>query len=1072
MEWFTADYLANLTAELTVKVLEAAGRRTREALTGGPEQEALRRCTLAGLAALLSNAIPEDPEAQALLEDIFRDFFADPDTSKALAVLLRGDRLEIEELQYIFEAVGYDADTLPGVPFEHGLRMFEAAFVQQVVAEPVLRETLVATQTLAQTDIQRATLNAVEGILVFLREHWKDQLGIRAGILIAHNVVSGQQFTYQMPATSLPAPLPDWERHYLEALIAYCDPLDLTPIDETCTQPGGVGQAIRINISDVFTRLYLEGVACHGEQSVADAILRSEHPERMERARETQTQPIMAVEAVGAVSRLVILGQPGGGKSALFNYLVTQLARRRLGEPAPLPGWADDEQPLPILIVLRRFADWLPEKSVGTAGDVWDYLEHQLKEIGRQEFFPALKHTVLEKGALICFDGLDEVSVVAAETRRPALLRAIVEFAGPLKQCRVILTCRPYAYEPQADQDGSWRLPEAEFPVVQLALFDLPQIEEFARTWYQKVGPQKGWTSAQCTEKAQHLYASVQALPHLRELAQYPLLLTLMAQVHAIGPLPDDRADLYDRAVKLLLANWENRIVRDVQGDCEIDSLTRLGVSLESLRVILEDLALEAHSRQERQERRGERTADIPREDLRDALQVGLGSVDRADQVIQYVENRAGLLVAQGQRMYTFPHRTFQEYLAARAALRHGDFAELLRDKVQSDLNWWREVFLLAAGSARTAPRNIVDLVDTLFLGVPDGHVVTVERAPWAVLAAQALVETRFINEVQREDPPGRYAGLYERLRKWLKAGLRAVDTLEPRQRGSIGNALAALGDPRFRAEAWHLPDEPLLGFVEIPAGEFVMGTRAEDIPALQKQYGGEKELYERETPQHRRILPTYYMARYPVTVAQFQAFVQASGYEPGDPDCLRGVDTHPVVWVSWHEAVKYCEWLTERLRAWESTPEPLANLLRERNWEIRLPSEAEWEKAARGPADGDNPDRIFSWGDGADPNRANYEMNVGSTSAVGCFPSGASPYQIEDLSGNVWEWTRTQFQHNYQNYQPELEVEDRAVLRGGAFGYGEWFVRCAFRLGRRPGSRFNHVGFRVVVGVPHTSGL
>ena len=77
------------------------------------------------------------------------------------------------------------------------------------------------------------------------------------------------------------------------------------------------------------------------------------------------------------------------------------------------------------------------------------------------------------------------------------------------------------------------------------------------------------------------------------------------------------------------------------------------------------------------------------------------------------------------------------------------------------------------------------------------------------------------------------------------------------------------------------------------------------------------------------------------MTVAQFRAFVEESDYEPGDPDSLRGVDTHPIVWVTWHEAQAYCEWLTEQLRTWEETPDVLARLLREDNGRIMLPSEA-----------------------------------------------------------------------------------------------------------------------------------
>jgi hypothetical protein len=179
-------------------------------------------------------------------------------------------------------------------------------------------------------------------------------------------------------------------------------------------------------------------------------------------------------------------------------------------------------------------------------------------------------------------------------------------------------------------------------------------------------------------------------------------------------------------------------------------------------------------------------------------------------------------------------------------------------------------------------------------------------------------------------------------LREALKAHRRLVphmvtlltSDLTAPERCQAGEVLGQFGDPRFQAEAWYLPDEPLLGFVEIPAGPFLMGSdQARDPDAV-----------DNELPQHEITLSRYFMAQYPVTVAQFRAFVDVTEYQPGDEDCLRGVPNHPVVSVSWHEARRYCAWLSEQLRLWEGTPEPLASLLRHQGWQVTLPSEAEWE--------------------------------------------------------------------------------------------------------------------------------
>jgi formylglycine-generating enzyme required for sulfatase activity len=286
---------------------------------------------------------------------------------------------------------------------------------------------------------------------------------------------------------------------------------------------------------------------------------------------------------------------------------------------------------------------------------------------------------------------------------------------------------------------------------------------------------------------------------------------------------------------------------------------------------------------------------------------------------------------------------------------------------------------------------------------------------------------------------------------------------IQPRERAEAGDVLGKLGDPRFNPDHWHLPRDDMFGFVHIPAGPFLMGSDPEK----------DSDARDNEQPQHEVALPDYYLARYPVTVAQYRAFANASGYDKFDKDALEEPPNRPVRYVSWHDALAYAQWLGQELsaasRQW-AAKDDLGEVeqafwqgLAEGDLGVTLPSEAEWEKAARGDEDG----RIYPWGDQADPNCANYSATgIGTTSAVGSFPDGASPYGLLDLSGNVWEWTRSLKQE--YSYKPgdgreELETGGSRVLRGGAVNNNTRRLRCASRYWAYPDDGFNY-GFRVCV--------
>ena len=258
---------------------------------------------------------------------------------------------------------------------------------------------------------------------------------------------------------------------------------------------------------------------------------------------------------------------------------------------------------------------------------------------------------------------------------------------------------------------------------------------------------------------------------------------------------------------------------------------------------------------------------------------------------------------------------------------------------------------------------------------------------------------------------------------------------------------------PGFLAEAWQLPDDPLLGFVEIAAGSFLMGSDAVIDPMA-----FDIERWSSTNAQAVLELPTYYIGRFEVTVAQMRSFVQATGY-PIAGQALGGAPGHPATFISWPDALAYSRWLDEILRTSPDTPEVLSTLL-EDGGQVTLPTEAEWEKAARG-SDG----RIYPWGSEPRPDRATYQAR--GTTAVGSHQCPECPFGLSDMAGNVWEWTRSPYQP--YPYDPiddfeDLENESLWVMRGGSFTDPAHFVRGANRGGADPGARRAFIGFRIAI--------
>ncbi|HRJ51397.1 MAG TPA: SUMF1/EgtB/PvdO family nonheme iron enzyme [Candidatus Thiothrix moscowensis] len=863
------------------------------------------------------------------------------------------------------------------------------------------------------------------------------------------------------------------EQHYLKRVMKDCAGLEWLSLMDLRDE-----NSQRLELDAVYTALL----------TTTPAAQRDMQPE------ERQQKLLSALEVLNREQCLVLTGDPGSGKSAFVNYLTLCMAGENLQSAhvnlqtltAPLPdeqgnpqtekikvegkdepeqreirqAWEHDGL-IPVRIILRDFsasAHFPAEQEKGDVCHLMTFLLTQLERTDCQNYAEILQQRLRDGKVLVMFDGLDEVP--QAGDRRKRLVECVEGFARSYADCRLLVTCRPYAY-----RDPQWHI--RGFAVSHLAPFTDGQIIRFIQRWYASLGTLDQEAAA---ARGAKLQAAVLRRSSLHDLAKRPLLLSLIAYLHAYRhELPERRADLYEKLLELLVNKWEK--ARFDAKDC--DDARRLAqhslaeflqIGQEAIRRILERLAFRAHALQDAQQ---QETADISADDLILALtkaaRSGGKNVD-AWEVCDYLRDRVGILYQRGgtnemDAVYTFPHRSFQEYLAAAYFQLEADdlfkehedcqsWQEVAAQLGTSDPDRWREVVLLAGGiDAQAKPRPVWDLVDALY---PEALDSLTQDAAWGLrLAAEIMADNLNVTQVGRIHKP-----IFERIRTALPQAL-ITPHLPAVERAAIGRYLVVIGDPRTE-----IMTVEAMAFVPIPAGKFWMGKGKydeDDEAILSENPAGEYDLNY-----------AYQMAKYPVTVAQFRQFVDATGFKVGDEDALRGVANTPVVWVSQAEAMQFCQWLTGYLHD--------KNLLG-RDLCITLPDDAEWEKAARGGLENNpEPQRRYPWGNEISDEHLNYQWSIGQVTMPGIYPQGASPYGCEDMVGNVWEWTRSESgKYPYPTVGTEewkkrsfVNGEAVCVLRGGAFYDGQGYVRAAVRNDGVRDARYDTVGFRCCV-VPIT---
>ncbi|MBA3945516.1 MAG: SUMF1/EgtB/PvdO family nonheme iron enzyme [Herpetosiphonaceae bacterium] len=781
--------------------------------------------------------------------------------------------------------------------------------------------------------------------------------------------------------------------------------------------------------------------------------------------------PQLVTEAIADSSHIVVLGEPGSGKSTLLRYLALTLAEAGLDEHVDLQerlqGWSRlgaHYRPLPIYYPLLTFAQRLAKDPglAGTAHDLWNALADFIDPATSSTGLATVVRDRINRGAVILLlDGLDEVATV--ESRRK-VVQAVAQFATEHPLCRIIVTCRVRAYE--GERNAAWQLPG--WPTVTLADWTRGQMAHFIAAWYHEAARANDRTAEWRGERVTALQTALGRRPDLQRLGVRPLLLTIMAVVHFNdGRLPEDSVSLYHRCIEILLGQWElGRADGTAYGTLmAYISLPNSGV--EAFRPLLEVAAFRAHEAQ-----RGTDQGSLGCEQLRllvmDALKERghTNPYDGAEKFLDYTDKRAGLLQASDAGdAYVFPHLTFQEYLAGVHLVSGLHVVDKIMARRNDDR--WRVPIMLGVGDHVSG--NKLEMPYRLFQELLTCEERSVEQTERDLLFAADLGQELGWDRLEQGDTA------FKRVRRDLAQQLGSVvegRVLPATERVRAGSLLGTLGDPRPGVCA--LPPS----LITIGGGAFVIGLTAQEVGRLPKD---EQPYYSHVVNDQPVSVRSFALAKYPVTNGQFKLFMDDAGYDRvvpwwegrgrewldaqdnrrapnywGDERWGMARANHPVVGVSWYEAQAFCRWLTQQRRY-----NPVGIV-------YRLPTEAEWEWAARGVER-----RMYAWGwEEPDGDRANYDGTYNGMTAVGCFPGGGTPEGVLDLAGNVLEWTGSVYgPYPYDaddgREQPTEVARKRFTLRGGSWNFNPIFLRAANRDFGSPDDRIGNVGFRLATHLP-----
>ncbi len=769
------------------------------------------------------------------------------------------------------------------------------------------------------------------------------------------------------------------------------------------------------------------------------------------------------LEVAAIANPLVVLGAPGSGKSTFAKFLTFILAKSQLDNHdinlvSNFIGRWPYGALTPIYIELRKLFNWEHLKEITksvTADTFWDYIVD--KQIGpNKKFSDNLWEDLINGNCIIILDGIDEIPIPlneynAQEFRQKQIIELAISIKNRFERSRIIFTSRPFAFETLQKE-----FEKNQYKTINLISLNIKHMIELSNNLYTGMGIKE----IDAKNHSKQLNIELESVSDY--LKNRPLFLTLMAILYISREdqkLPTQKGILLRESIKLLLERWTRQKFSD-------ESLTK--ISKDDAEKLFEKLENIAYCAQNHKSFDAYQTTDIDIGEIYRELDIFR---DRMFEIVDYLTHQVGIFDPTEPKIFRFSNRTFQEFLAGSFLVRNRLYEEA-RKNIQIQPLKWRETCLLMSdllGRKGKEPvwKFISALLDYNIPSETSNELTSHWYAIW--LASKIIIDQKLYKK--------QYPLIEEIKNKLISRIKRLIETshvLLPKDRYEVGIALGYLGDNRDGVILKN--DIPNIDWVAIPSGQFQLGTSKQQIQKIKESPWYKDWPFDPETPSTMLYLPEFYISRYPITNIQFESFVKADdGYNDNKwwpKSSLEHKVTYvsnfrhdtemepgnlPVGNVNWFDSVAFCNWLSVKLGE-----------------NIRLPTETEWEKAARGE-DG----RIFPWGNTFIPDISNTaETGIGRPCSVGIFPITNNPWGKDgplDMCGNVWEWCTTIYSkeggkiNKYNNYRNNIE-EDIAlgddyfrVVRGGSYTNIPFLVRTSVRGHDRPSFRHRRQGFRIV---------